>query len=284
MTDLEKAIEQIEKEFKVNSDGTSTSSIRGAARLGDIDQSGLSKSLKTGEELNSENYSKLVKFLVIRGFQLEEIAKWGDTGIPDLGVAAILEYYAFEAGRYCTEQAKLAYRAFATIGIRKWVQDIKGWKQPIENVNGCDYMKSNLVLEPIKHLTPYRKSFRRAYKALYNRNFGDSNSGDRRVVGHWVWNFFCTDPDFAEQLRELNPILHSGFRKYCHYEMLTPELKTWLDSHVETVTDLMFEASEYSISVSKNRKQFSKLMHQVVRTDKLISNLIIEQRSLAISH
>lgn len=52
---------------------------------------------------------------------------FSEEGIPDTAFAVICEYYAFEAGKRCTEQAKLVYRAFATIGIRTWIQRELGW-------------------------------------------------------------------------------------------------------------------------------------------------------------
>lgn len=47
-----------------------------------------------------------------------------------MGVAAVIEYYAFDAGRYCKEQARLVCKAFNRIGVRAWMQDITGWTKP----------------------------------------------------------------------------------------------------------------------------------------------------------
>jgi len=52
-------------------------------------------------------------------------------GIPDTAIAIILEYYAFDAGRYSTKQARLVCRSFNTIGIRAWIQDKLGWTKPV---------------------------------------------------------------------------------------------------------------------------------------------------------
>ncbi|MCC5640823.1 hypothetical protein LC593_34365 [Nostoc sp. CHAB 5844] len=38
--------------------------------------------------------------------------------------------YAFDAGRYCKQQARLVCKAFNRIGVRAWMQDIKGWNNP----------------------------------------------------------------------------------------------------------------------------------------------------------
>ncbi|BAT56811.1 unknown protein (plasmid) [Nostoc sp. NIES-3756] len=41
-----------------------------------------------------------------------------------------MEYYAFDAARYCTSQARLVCRSFNTIGIRAWIQEKLGWTKP----------------------------------------------------------------------------------------------------------------------------------------------------------
>lgn len=127
MHSLEQIIAQIQKEIRVNSEGKGFASIRATARLAGIDFSGLAQTLKTGVELEP---SKIAKILIHQGFKGEELASWAQTGIPDVAIAVIVEYYALDAGRYCTETALLCLRAFTRIGIRAWMRDIKGWKQP----------------------------------------------------------------------------------------------------------------------------------------------------------
>ncbi len=49
-------------------------------------------------------------------------------------IAIILDYYAYEARRYCTLQARLVCKSFNVIGIRVWIQDLLGWaKTPSPN-------------------------------------------------------------------------------------------------------------------------------------------------------
>ena len=48
-------------------------------------------------------------------------------------IALILDYYAYDAGRYCTKQARLVCKAFTAIGIRGWMQEILKWKKPENN-------------------------------------------------------------------------------------------------------------------------------------------------------
>ncbi|NJL09357.1 MAG: hypothetical protein HC908_01500 [Calothrix sp. SM1_7_51] len=75
----------------------------------------------------------MAKKLVESGFVAGELTTWASTGIPDIGVAVILEYYAFDAGRYCKEQARRVYKAFAAIGIRTWMQQVKGWQKEADS-------------------------------------------------------------------------------------------------------------------------------------------------------
>lgn len=117
-------IEQIKQEITVDSNGQGRASIRATARLADIDATGLVRSLKTAVD-NSR--SKLALKLVRKGFEGVEILGWSQSGIPDLALAAILHYYGYEAGKRCTEQARLACEAFESIGVRAWMQDITGW-------------------------------------------------------------------------------------------------------------------------------------------------------------
>ncbi|BCL39670.1 hypothetical protein [Nostoc sp. MS1] len=125
--EIAQIIEQIKQEITVDSNGQGRASLRATARLADVDAAGLFRSLKTAVDISR---SKLVEKLVRKGFEGVDILSWSQSGIPDLAVAAILHYYGYEAGKRCSEQAKLACEAFETIGVRAWMQDIMGWIKP----------------------------------------------------------------------------------------------------------------------------------------------------------
>lgn len=114
--------ENIKAEFSVNEKGEVSTSIRGCARLINIDESGLRKNFVSG---CGENPSKMAQTLIDKGFNLRTFS---EDGIPDTAFVFICEYYAFEAGQRCTEEAKNLYRAFAAIGFRTWVQKELGWQ------------------------------------------------------------------------------------------------------------------------------------------------------------
>lgn len=120
-------IEQIKQEITVDSNGQGKASIRATARLADVNDAGLLRSLKTAADNSG---SKLVEKLVRKGFEGADILGWSQSGIPDIAVAAILHYYGYEAGKRCSLQARLACEAFESIGVRAWMQDIMGWTKP----------------------------------------------------------------------------------------------------------------------------------------------------------
>lgn len=123
--EIAQIIEQIKQEITVDSNGQGRASIRATARLADVNDAGLLRSLKTAADISR---SKLVEKLVRKGFEGADILSWSQSGIPDLAVAAILHYYGYEAGKRCSQQAKLACEAFESIGVRAWMQNITGWK------------------------------------------------------------------------------------------------------------------------------------------------------------
>ncbi|QFS51423.1 hypothetical protein [Nostoc sphaeroides] len=120
-------IEQISQEIEVDANGQAKASVRATARLAGVDDESIRKALKSSADLTP---SKLAKELILQGFEAADLADWRTSGIPDTAIAIILEYYAYEAGRYCTKQARLVCRSFNTIGIRAWIQDKLGWTKP----------------------------------------------------------------------------------------------------------------------------------------------------------
>ena len=127
---LDTILVQIKEEIEIDANGKGKASIRATARLAGVDD----KSLRVAFESAEQNPSTLATKLIEQGFMGAEQSSWSRVGIPDLAVSIVLEYYAFDAGRYCKEQAKLAYKAFATTGIRIWMQHIKGWQQSKQEV------------------------------------------------------------------------------------------------------------------------------------------------------
>ncbi|WP_242062395.1 phage antirepressor KilAC domain-containing protein [Nostoc punctiforme] len=123
--EIAQIIEQIKQEITVDSNGHGKASIRATARLADVQDSSLRRALSSA----ALEPSVLAKSLIEQGFTPAALETWNQ-GIPDMGVAAVIEYYAFDAGRYCKQQARLVCKAFNRIGVRAWMQDITGWAKP----------------------------------------------------------------------------------------------------------------------------------------------------------
>ncbi|NDJ25911.1 hypothetical protein GS682_30865 [Nostoc sp. B(2019)] len=123
--EITQIIEQIKQEITIDSKGHGQASIRATARLADVQDSSLRRALLSA----ALEPSVLAKSLIQQGFELAALSSWNQ-GIPDIGVAAIIEYYAFDAGRYCKQQARLVCKALNRIGVRAWMQDITGWTKP----------------------------------------------------------------------------------------------------------------------------------------------------------
>ena len=125
-TNIVRLPEEIKQELQVDTNGQITVSVRGAARLADVDESSLRYALNIPA---GTNLSQLSKFLTEQGFEGAGINQWNQTGIPDIAIAFILEYYAYECREdRRKEQAKKFCRAFRAIGFRAWAQQQLGWQ------------------------------------------------------------------------------------------------------------------------------------------------------------
>jgi hypothetical protein len=127
MSQIEQVVKQIQSEFRLDAEGKALVSIRGAARLASVDESSIRSSLHSA----GQKPSKMAEFLMRQALKGADLASWTENGIPDIGLALILEYFAYETQpRYRTEQSRLCCRAFSAIGIRAWIHESIGWKKP----------------------------------------------------------------------------------------------------------------------------------------------------------
>ena len=134
--------DEIRNEFRIGADGKAFVSIRGAARIADVDHKALTKAFKTAGDIN---LSKLAQTLTESGF---EPGDFPETGIPDIALAIILKYYAFKANR-TTEQAERFYDAMSAVGIRTWMQQQLNWN-PVSSLAPYWYQRLLLFLKQNK--------------------------------------------------------------------------------------------------------------------------------------
>lgn len=121
MSSLEQIISDINKEIRIDDDGVGHITIRGAARLVDVDEKAIRNLLSNKTTTADKAYNKFVQMLISKGFETadEQIKE-----VTDIVLASIIEYYAYEARTYRgQEQARLVFRAFAAIGIRQWIRE-----------------------------------------------------------------------------------------------------------------------------------------------------------------
>jgi hypothetical protein len=126
--EIAQVIEQIKEEIEVDASGKGKASMKATARLAGVSDRAILKVLESADL----NPSKLAQKLMNKGFQGADLNRWRTEGIPDMAIGIILHYYAYEAGRYCSEQALLVCEAFGTIGVRAWMQDVLGWTKPTQ--------------------------------------------------------------------------------------------------------------------------------------------------------
>ncbi len=114
--------DDIKQEIAIDLAGKCTASIRATATMFGVKSQTLDIHFKVQGSLPS----LLTQNLISQGF---DPASFSKNGVPDVALPVIAFYYAVEAGRRCTKEAKAVLQLFATIGARKCLQQVKGWSQ-----------------------------------------------------------------------------------------------------------------------------------------------------------
>jgi P63C domain len=198
--------------------------------------------------------SKLATFLIINGFDGAALASFSESGVPDLAVGAILEYYAFEAGRYCTEQSKLVFRVMARIGVRAWMQDVVGYKKPTEEkIDFEAFLIKQLPYEAKKWEAKFKPEFWEALENLYGLKRGQQACG--KFISHWIYKYF--PQEVIERIAEINPLNEKGTRKNRIHQHFDDVLSKALDMQISMVTCNLIK--------SKSRHHFKRLMSSAKR-------------------
>jgi P63C domain len=240
---------QIASEIRVNAEGKATFSLRAVARMADVSVSSISEGVRL-------ETSKLAVFLESRGLEGVRLGAFGLDGVPDIAAALILEYYAYEAGRYKTEQASQVFRAFAATGIRAYAHKLTGWKQ--EQPAVLDYQQAlNQVLQkqlPEVATTWECRFSKRFWRALYGC-YGLTR--DQWICGQfinkYVYGYFPIE--VQKRLKEINPLSASGTRSTRLHQHFEDTLLKLLLAHIDTVCLLL--------ETSKNNKDFKYRMNRI---------------------
>lgn len=240
------------KDLRSEINGVCYGSIRWTARFAGVDNASLGKSLKSAAVLQP---SKLAEFLIQKGFEPAVLNQWGETGIPDIGITVILEYYTFEAGRFCNETAKANYRIVASVGMRTLIQQVTGWKprSSSEPLTEADFLVLYLPESPAKWEARFKADFWAALQRCYGLEQG--NPGCARFISAYIYGWF--PKSVYDRLNEIDPLQENGKRKVRLHQHFEDKLLTVLEQHIRNVTLCLIK--------SVDRKQFKKLMRRLPR-------------------
>ena len=256
---LDYILHQIRSEIKVDPlTGKGTASIRATARLADVSDTALRKAF---ESANLEP-SDLAKTLMQQGFDSANLTKFSETGIPDIAVAVILEYYAFDAGRYVKPQTQLVYRAFARVGIRAWMQDITGYQKPsVEKINLEEFLEKQLPYTPKQWERRFKPEFWAALEHLYGLKQGQLACAS--FIDHWVYGYF--PKEVRERIDEVNPANEHYSRKVKIHQHFDDKLLKALEMQISIVTSNLIRA--------ENKYHFKRLMKKARRYSFTFKNI-----------
>jgi hypothetical protein len=220
--------EDVLREIRIDREGKATFSNRSAARLLDIDE----KTLRNHwESAAGPNPSKLAQKLMESGFEVRVFLR---DGVSDTAFAILCEYYAFDAQR-CTDRARAFYRSFASIGIRTWAQQAKGW-QP----QSKQYTLGQMVT---REALPWERLFSSEWIYWAEKTTGHQWQWScmGRFINSAVYDYL--PQDVVTYLRAINPKNESGNRSHKHHQFLQPDVRDIVSKHLEQVLTLMQAAN-----------------------------------------
>ena len=266
---IEEIERELSKEVRCDDKGRGFYTVRGAARIAGIDHSGLSKVLSLGGDLGK---SKLGSFLISQGVDPGDLASWKETGIPDLVVHMILEYFTYEAGRYRTEKATAVCRFVGRWGIRDLSHKVTGWrpgkKEPSKDEVQAyvDAVLQQLLEEQIPEKATtwqcrYTKRFWSALENLYGLHQGDRGCAGF-INGH-IYGYF--PKEVRDRLDIINPLLENGTRANRQHQHFDDTLLELLKVQISKVTWLL-EASQDVKAFKKSMKKVKKLTFDIDAT------------------
>jgi hypothetical protein len=113
--------------YTLNATGESGMSIRGLARLCNVNDKTVAQLLR--DSVRGKAPSKQLEVLKNKEIYCGVKAHRGAKIIRAEVCALIICYYAFES-RNPTPEARYAFQKFCIMGMERWIQSITGWKQP----------------------------------------------------------------------------------------------------------------------------------------------------------
>lgn len=249
-----KAIEfQVASEVKVDQEGKATFSIRAVERLANVSHQTLSASLASAGSISP---SKLAQTLALYGFEAGSISEFGKTGVPDIAVAAILSYYAMDAGERCTDQAKAVFRSFAAIGIRAYAHRLAGHDQDVQDYKVAlkQLLEEQCPAIPTHYQPRFHKRFWEALEKCYGLK--QSDRACSVFIKYHVYGYL--PPEVQERLQEVNPKNEDGVRSHRFHQHTDDVVLQLLVARIDAIT-LLLEAA-------LSAKEFRRLVRRVRST------------------
>ena len=264
-TKIELAAHQFRTEVRVDEKGVGYASLRGVARLLGLGESTLIMNVQRFKSPDHKMTSKSLEYVIQRGIEPAHILQSDTEGLGDIAVAFLTEYYAFRAGKNCTEQAQLILCATSAMGFRTWMRDLVGWHQPVNAPFTPTDIKAFLVEQlPEKPKTwecRFAKTFWTALEELYGLK--QNQRACAMFISHWVYGYF--PPEVRERIDEINPRLEDGSRKNLIHPHFDKTLEKALKMQIELVTVNLIKA--------RSRSHFKRLMKKARRYSFTVDNL-----------
>jgi len=179
---------------------------------------------------------------------------------------------ARKAGKITKPQERLAdiadllIRGFAHVGIIALVDEATGYQEQ----RARDELHTILEAYISAELLPWTKRFpdeffRQIYR-LHGWEFKPGQTKRPQMIGHLINSLIYEQlpPGVLPELRRRNPTLPSGYRRYKHPQLLTPETgHPHLDKQIVAVTTLMRVAEDKPSFLRLFRRAFPKKGEQL---------------------
>ncbi|MBD2019353.1 hypothetical protein H6F43_04040 [Leptolyngbya sp. FACHB-36] len=207
-------------EMGVLDDGTPFLTERGLAKVCGVSNSTLVKYADNTLEGDALRATKISELLAAQGFEGDSLfvrTEYKGTSVkayPDSVCMALLEYYAFEAGRYCNETAKNNYRILARKSLRDFIYRMTGYDPVKQILQSWQHFHDRLLLNPIPvgYFSVFRETADLVLESIRNGLEIDSHTVPDISVGKlWSERWFSSDLEKKYGERAKYPHLYPDY-------------------------------------------------------------------------
>ena len=199
-------------EMGVLDDGTPFLTERGLAKACGVSNSTLVKYSDHTLEGDALRASKINELLAAQGFEGDSLfVRTEYKGVvvkayPDSVCMALLEYYAFEAGRYCNETAKNNYRILARKSLRDYIYKMTGYDPVKAILRSWQHFHDRMLLNPVPngYFSVFRETADIVLASIRGGLEVDSHTVPDISLGRvWsdYWSANSLESDYGERLK-----------------------------------------------------------------------------------